>query len=317
MNDPHPTPDRARQSVGEGARTGLRVTVPGSTSNLGPGYDLVGVALSLPLRVAARWHAERPGPDVRRGQAAAWPAAGDLMRTAFERVAGDAADGWHFEVDSEIPTSRGFGSSGAAVAAGLLLGSAVSATPWSDMELLALGVELEGHPENVSASLLGGATLTFSAPSGPLVLAQDVHPELAFAVAWPERPMSTAEARAALPDLLPHRAAVASAHHLAALLRGLAEGREELLRMAEHDALHVPYRLELLPGAGSALAAARAAGAWLATISGSGSGLFAIAPDGEVRAVADAMREALHAETGAGTGRVVDLVRERPRVERD
>jgi homoserine kinase len=301
----------------------IRVRVPASTSNLGPGFDFLGLALSLHLE--AQCSGPSPGASSSdghafarlEGTAAAWPRGGDnLLLRAFDIAAsrlGLAAQGFRFEASSEIPIARGLGSSGAAVAAGLRLASALSPREATIDELLAWGLELEGHPDNSSAALLGGCTLSVPVPGGRLrVVRQDVHPALAFALAWPAQGLSTPVARAALPAQIPFRDAVENPRRLALLLEGLRGADPELLALGGEDRLHVPYRLPLIPGAAAALSAAREAGAWLATISGSGSGLIAIGARGRVESISRAMVDALRAVEPGAEGRVAELVKPGP-----
>lgn len=294
-----------------------RVSVPCSTSNLGPGFDQLGLCLSLFLdarvspRTAGRPAVEATAPD-------AWPSAGgDLLWRAFERAAGPAASGARIEVSSAIPIGRGLGSTGAAVAAGLLLGRAWSGDPAPDRRaLLATGVELEGHPDNVAASLFGGCTLCVPVDELPLPLIQvDVHPDLGFAAAWPEAPLETARARAALPDRVPFADAVENARRLPLLLEGLRRADPQLLRLGSDDRLHQRHRLPLIPGAAEALEAARDSGAHAAAISGAGSAVVALTPLDRREPVARAMAAALRTATGSATARALDVVRDAPRVE--
>ncbi|MCE9595728.1 MAG: homoserine kinase [Planctomycetes bacterium] len=303
-------------------RSAARVRVACSTSNLGPGFDLAGLALSLFLDVEVERVA---GANFEFGElsgtATAWPREPErnkLVR-AFERASKEldgASGGWRFRARSEIPVGRGLGSSGAATAAGLLLAAALSPRPTSREALLALGLELEGHPDNITPALFGGLTFTVPRSFGPPVFVRGKWSEsLGFAAAWPASEFETRIARGLLPATVPFADAVENARRLALLIAGLESGDPELLALGGEDRLHVPYRLDALPGARAGLAAAREAGAWLATISGAGSALFAIGARDRATVIATAMRDALIAATGAGEGRALEVVREAPRPE--
>lgn len=276
----------------------LAVRVPGSTSNLGPGFDLLGLALELYLDVEVTGPAA--GPSSERieacGEAASWPARGDLLLSALEHGAqrlGAEIPPVALRVRSQVPLERGLGSSGAALVAGLVLARELCAATATDAELLTWAHELEGHPDNITAALLGGCTLSLPGPDGLVAIRQAVHPSIRFAVAWPRRPLPTAAARRALPSLVPFADAVENPRRLACLLEGLRSADARLLELGGEDRLHVRHRLPLVPGAERALAAAREAGAWIATLSGSGSALIALADESRVQGAADALQREL------------------------
>jgi len=236
------------------------------------------------------------------GTASAWPRdATNLLFRAFDLAAqrlGLATGARRFAVRSDIPIARGLGSSGAAVVAGLRLASELAPRRAELDELLRWGLEIEGHPDNTSAALVGGCTLAVPIGGGGLkVVQQEVHADLGFALAWPSQGLPTAAARAVLPAQVAFRRA-----------------DPELLALGGEDRLHVPYRLPLIRGGAEALAAARASGAWLATISGSGSGLVAIGARARVDAIAAAMVAALRTFDAGAEGRsaVPDHPRAKP-----
>ena len=289
----------------------VRVEVPASTSNLGPGFDLLGLALSLRLEVTAR--SDDLGSGRIRTSPEGWPAPGeDLLLASFDRAfssSGGVGGGVSFEVASEIPLGRGLGSSGAAIVAGLVLGAALAPGAVTRKEILSLALALEGHPDNVAPALLGGCVMAVPGVGGALRTVEvALHPSLAFAVAWPARQLTTRFARSLLPREVPFSDAVENPRRLGLLLEGLRRGDPELLELGSVDRLHVPYRLGHVPGGEAALAAAREAGAFLATLSGSGTALFAIAGPERAPRVADAMAAALRDAGEEAVGRVVEPV---------
>ncbi len=288
--------------------------VPGSTSNLGPGFDQLGVALDLFLE--ARFQRGQDGAGLSVEAPPGWPApAEDRLLGCLVAALGTQPAG-RLSIASEIPIGRGIGSSGAATVAGLLLGRALAGDLAPDRaRLLAQGLEFEGHPDNVGAALFGGAVASCPHPEGhvtvlPLPLSQSIE----FALAWPDQPLFTPAARGVLPRSISREDAVFNARRLTLLLSGLASGRGDLLAAGLEDRWHVPYRLPLLPGSGAAFAAARAAGAFGATLSGAGSALLALCPQGRGQEVAEAMARELQRATGGGHGRLARVVQGGPAV---
>jgi homoserine kinase len=172
--------------------------------------------------------------------------------------------------------------------------------------LLTLAARAEGHPDNVTAALLGG--LTVSCWTGERVAAAvlPVPPQLRWVVLVPEVEGSTAAARAALPDAYPRADAVFNLQRMGLLLAALAGGRSDLLEVAMDDRLHQPYRLKLFPWMSEVAAAARAAGALGCVLSGAGPSLLAVVA-GDGAAVALALEVALRKAGVQGTARAFDV----------
>jgi homoserine kinase len=168
--------------------------------------------------------------------------------------------------------------------------------------LAALCAELEGHPDNVAPAIYGGATLVLRGTGGLTITPLPVHPSLALVFAIPEFTVETERARAVLPQTVPYAHAVAAAAKSAALVHGLAHADPRLLAAGLDDVLHVPYRRALVPGYDEVTAAARGAGAYGATLSGSGPTLVAIAPTAQAGGVAAAMVAAWRARDMAAEG---------------
>jgi homoserine kinase len=233
------------------------VRVPASSANLGPGFDALAAALALQLELEVKetgTFAVHTALDVPRDRS-------NLVVRGFERL--HSADGFEFEIASEIPLTGGLGSSAAAVLAGLMAADHIFEL---DADLLALGSELEGHPDNVAAALEGGFVICadsrafrFEPPMG-----------LEAVVVIPFEGVPTEEARAALPDSVPLADAVFNVAHASSLVLGLASGDWELIASSLADRLHQPARAGLYPRSAALLERASELGALGATISGAG-----------------------------------------------
>jgi homoserine kinase len=229
----------------------FHVRAPATSANLGAGFDVAAVAFDL-------WNEVEVGES--NGSP---PEAEHLAVRAFSRFAEPSE--WSFSFTDRIPRERGLGSSAAVVALGLVAGAlAAGREPTAD-ELLAVGLELEGHADNLAAALAGGVCLTWD---GHIARIADDLPAAAIAVVPPQR-VNTAAARASLPRAVAHEDAVFSAGRAALLGAALASGDSGLLAASADDRLHEPYRAEHAPH----LAAIRAdlpVGAIGAALSGSG-----------------------------------------------
>lgn len=301
---------------------GARVRVPCSTSNLGAGFDHVGIALDRWLEASVVCGDDAPSLTIARGGTLASLAGtsfeGDHLFTGFRRACAaagvDVPRALAFQTTSEIPVARGLGSSAASLVAGALLARAALGLALTDSDIIAVAAGVEGHPDNVSPMVLGGAILAVPAPDDTALgdsryacARLDVHPSLGIALSIPDFETSTPAARAALPEQVPHRDAVAAAGKGAALVYGLASGDPLFLADALDDVLHVPYRRHLMPGYDTIVAAAREAGAFGATLSGSGSTILALGPRERASDVADAMAAAWRARDVAAEGVVASI----------
>jgi homoserine kinase len=261
------------------ANGSVRVRAPATSANLGPAFDAAGVALA--------WWDElevRPAPadaiQVGGEQAELLGTGPDnLVAVAMRRLAqaaGVTLPPLHLSVVKGFPLGRGFGSSAAAVVLGLVAARALVAPGLPEAELLALACELEGHPDNATPCLHGGATLSWVEDGRPRWRPVPVHPDLvAVALVAPE-PMATSEARRLLPERVPFAVAAHTGARSAMLPLALA-GDAELLLPATEDLLHQPERLAHTPGAAELLERLRAAG-HAAFVSGAGPSLLVLCP---------------------------------------
>jgi homoserine kinase len=287
----------------------IEVRVPCSTSNLGAGFDCIGLAFRRYLTV--RYRADNAALNVTRTgtlEHLTEVCDADAVVIAMRSVLSPSVSlTGSLMMDSDIPVGRGLGSSAAATVAGIILGyilragdgtvsrdAAFDIDGATRMRALARATDIEGHPDNSAPSLFGGLIgVARAADSSLNAFRLPLSSAVGFVFAAPNVLVSTAAARAALPADVPHPLAVRMLGRTASLVRGLDAGDPDLIRIGLTDELHVPHRLPLIPGASDAFDAAVGAGAWGATISGSGSGLIALCPL-DVRAdVATAMSAAI------------------------
>ena len=233
------------------------VRVPASSANLGPGYDAFAAALAVHLEVeveeTGEFAIETP-LDVPRDRS-------NLLVRAFERL--HSADGFTFRIASKIPLIGGLGSSASAIVAGLVAADHLFEL---DADLLPLATELEGHPDNVAAALLGGFVVCAEGKA----VRFDPPPELEALIVVPPDPVRTDAARAALPAEVPMADAVFNVSHAALLMLGLGRGDLDLIGRGLADRLHQPHRAHLYPRSMELVERARELGAVGASISGAG-----------------------------------------------
>lgn len=280
----------------------VRVRVPATSANLGPGFDCLGLALDWWNEAEFTPEGEDKRVEVRGEGAGKLPAGRDNLVAAaalllFERAGVAAPRGLHIRCDNAIPLGSGLGSSAAAVLTGLLGANRLAGEPFSLEQVLALATELEGHPDNVAPALWGGLTAAVKTADG-VIYRRIAVPALALAVATPQFDLPTRVARAVLPAQVPLADAVFNLGCATLLVEALRGGDLDLLAQVMDDRLHQPYRLPLIPGAEAARRAALEAGAVACVLSGAGPSLLAIARS-DPRPIAEAMRVAFQA---AGLG---------------
>jgi homoserine kinase len=239
--------------------TVIRVRAPATTANLGPGFDCAAAALDL-------WN------ELQVGEGVGEPDPDHLGVRAFARIA--SVEGRSFRWTDRIPRGRGLGSSAAVIALGLVAGALAEGQSPNAESLLAEGVDLEGHADNLAAALAGGVCLTWE---NRIARIADALPAVAIAVV-PEATVSTSASRAALPASVPHAEAAFTTARATLLGAALAGGSEELFAAALADRLHEPYRAADAPMLG-AVRADPPTGARGATLSGSGPTVIVWATD--------------------------------------
>jgi homoserine kinase len=308
----------------------IRVRVPATTANLGPGFDALGLALDLwneaEFSVPGEMDPARassgdlpPGPlpvDLppsplpagRGGRGTMVEISGEgagrlptdaknlIVRSAkflYERAKRPFPRELHIRCTNRIPLGSGLGSSAAAVVSGLLGANGLLGKPYSALDVLGMAAEIEGHPDNAAAAVLGGLAVVVSVTGEIVARKIEIH-ALDVAVAVPDFNLPTHAARAALPGQVSLPDAVFNLGRTALVVEALRSGDLDLLGKVMFDRLHQPFRLPLIPGAEAAMKAALQAGAAVAVLSGAGPGVAAFGR-GDMAPVAEAMRLAFEA----------------------
>jgi homoserine kinase len=279
---------QAPGSIDAASLIGRSVTVeaPATIANLGAGYDCLGLAVDLPLRVTVEARDLGDGPEVdltvegdcigelpedrsNRFVVALEAGLAELAVSGLDRI------GWRIRMSNPIPLERGLGSSAAATVAGLVAAGVLAGDELDTPAMLRLATAAEGHPDNVAAGLLGGLVASIALEDRVEAVRLDP-PRNVQVVAWiPERKLPTAEMRRVLPDSVPRADAVANLTRVAIGVAGLASGRPDVLSLLTEDRLHEPYRAQVYPELPQLISAARAAGALGACLAGAGSTVVA------------------------------------------
>jgi homoserine kinase len=260
----------------------LTVHAPASSGNLGAGFDALSMTLDLCNEFTAEPASRLEIENLGEGADHLSTGSDNLLYQAIQRAyraCNRSVPPLRLRCLNRIPLSRGLGSSSSAIAAGLLLANRLQGDPLSQDDLLALATEMEGHPDNVVACLLGGIQVSASEGDRVLHCGVPINLPLQAVLFIPDFSMDTHEARRLLPQQVALDDAVFNLSRSALLVAALSAGRADLLRAATEDRLHQPPRTALFPSMPSLFAAARAAGAVGVCLSGAGSTILALALD--------------------------------------
>lgn len=266
------------------------VIVPASTANLGPGFDSIGLALGLYMTIDVSpsdvWEVSYAGDDLDS------LAVGEdnLIVTTIKSVAkksGKIAPILKLTATSNIPLGKGFGSSASAIAAGIVIADHILQLNLSKREKVLLGSQLEGHADNVSVALLGGAVISYY--DGNIIDYIHVeNPKVGVVVLVPPKALATEASRGLLPEQLTHKEAVRSSAAGSVLSAALAQNDWQTVgRMMEKDGFHEPYRKNLFPNFDEIRTACQEFGAYGMTISGAGPSLFVAVEQGMEKKIAE------------------------------
>lgn len=284
----------------------VSIKVPASIANLGPGFDILAIAVQLQNDVVCE---SRDGDDVHidpgdGASAELHDARQNLITRAYMHACdelGASQRGADFRCVNRVPFGRGLGSSAAATLAGVLAATALHGAPWDEQAVIDCAGEMEGHRDNVAAALLGG--LAICAP-GVHAVQMNVPDELRAVVFAPDTPFSTEDARRVVPKHFDRADSIFNAARCALLVRAMAENDFTTLGDAMDDRWHQPQRTALMPHLAALIAAARTAGAAGAALAGAGPSVVALTV-ADPEAVGAAMAAAA-SETGV-SGAVLTL----------
>ena len=248
--------------------------IPASTTNLGPGFDVLGLALQLYSTVELEEteggrEVDVAGIDVDKIPCTPENVGLQAAERIFE-LSGNQPKGLRFILTNGIPAVRGLGGSGTAILGGLLTANLLCGEPFSQTELLNFACEIEGHPDNVAASLLGSLVVSVMDSDVVHTLKLDCGTDLHVVAAIPDFPLSTREARQVLPKSVEFKDAVYNVSRSSLLVAAVATGNFGMLSHAMADRLHQPYRISLIPGYDEIAEAATQAGALSVALSGAG-----------------------------------------------
>ena len=285
----------------------IDVRVPATSANLGPGFDVLGLALGLYNEIGYD-EADRVTVAIEgEGAGSLDPGEGNVVARAARMVyetAGRRFPGAAIRCLNRIPPARGLGSSAAAWVGGLLAANSMLGLPLDRDAVLALACRAEGHPDNVAAALFGGLTVSCVSGEGVRAVSLPVPVDLLWVVLVPDMESSTREARAILPQTVSRADAVFNLQRMGLFLAAIASGRVDALGVAMEDRLHEPQRQALFPWMAAVRRAALEAGALGCALSGAGPSLLA-AVRGAAQPVCRSMEGAL---TSAGlAGRALPL----------
>lgn len=257
----------------------VKVRVPATSANMGAGFDSLGIALSLYNTIFVEETAE--GLTIENKQSDEYIPTGEnnliyrAVKIVFDEV-GYSAKGLRIVQDSEIPMTRGLGSSSACIIGGMLAANVISGRKLSYADILDLATELEGHPDNVTPALYGGFCAAVKSGGHTLAKSVKIEKPLSFAAMIPDFFVSTKKSRIALPDTVTHKDAAYNAGHAALFAMSLATGDFEKLRVAVKDKLHQPYRAAYIDNMEETFGEAYKNGAYAVWLSGSGPTIIAV-----------------------------------------
>lgn len=271
-----------------------RITVPATTANLGPGYDVLGMALSqysvFECELSDEIVIELDGLEKEK-LTIENNLVINCMNKLFEKI-GKYPSGYHIKITNGVPLARGMGSSATAIIGGLLSANALMDFPLSKDAILELATEIEGHPDNVAPALLGNLIVSTKIDNGEIVY-KSITPfdELMCVLFIPDYEISTSSSRSVVPKSFEIRDAVHNMSHLTLMIMGFMTGDTNIISKTMKDVIHEPYRKSLILGFDELKKSALDAGAFGFALSGAGSTVIAFCDKVDAERVSESLQE--------------------------
>lgn len=274
----------------------VRVRIPATSANLGPGFDCLGLALTLynyiqieeshsfQINLAGTYATGLPCDEsnlIWQSMCTLW----DEIDFPIPKVT--------LHLENHIPPARGLGSSSAAIVGGLVAANAFAGGGLSKQEILRLANRLEGHPDNVTPALLGGITLAVETETGVIGRTLLSNPSFTVLAIVPDFLLATDKSRKVLPSTVSREDAVYNLSRTALLVEAIIHEDYELLKVGMQDRLHQTQRANLVPGLPETLKTALTAGAYGSALSGSGPTVLALVPQEKAVTISQAMLDSL------------------------
>lgn len=224
----------------------ITVRVPATTANIGPGFDTLGIAFKLYAYFSFK--IMENGVKI-KGCDEKYKNESNLVYTSFKKtleILNYKITGVEIDIKSDIPESRGLGSSAACIVGGVMGANILAGSPLSKDEVFKIANEIEGHPDNIAPAIYGGLRASLVEDEIPYSVRYDIDEKLCFYALIPDFELSTSEARKVLPKMIPYKDAIYNVSRVSVLLKALEKGDEELIKKALEDKLHQQYRSSLI-----------------------------------------------------------------------
>jgi len=265
----------------------IHIQIPATSANMGPGFDSIGIAVSLYNHIWVEPQETGVTIEVKRKQEITIPT--DETNLIYQTMKyfydqkGLPMPGVHIIQEDYIPMVRGLGSSAACIVGGLFAANELAGRPCGKEELAQMAAKLEGHPDNSNPAIFGSMVVGAQDEKGMKHVRLELPDDLIFAIMVPNFPVSTEKARGVLPDTYSRGDMVFNASRAALLIASMMTGKYENFDMAMQDRVHQPYRSVLIPGMDEIFAHAKEYGAVASYLSGAGSTLMAMVTEEQAK----------------------------------